>query len=60
MIRVLNLHFTLYRKHTSIIKEGEETKTKTYMALVWVSEPVTVEQYKNMPFRIDQMTPIRL
>ncbi|ORX92575.1 pseudouridylate synthase-like protein 10 [Basidiobolus meristosporus CBS 931.73] len=51
---------------TSIIKEGEETKTKSYSCLVWVSNEVTEEllqqanQFNNTEFVIHQRTPIRV
>jgi len=49
-----------------IIKEGEETKRKTYSALVWISKIVTPEiidkinQYQDKEFTIQQQTPIRV
>ncbi|CAG8538815.1 17464_t:CDS:10 [Acaulospora morrowiae] len=48
-----------------IIKEGEETKTKTYSALVWSSKKVTpdviekINVYKD-GLTIEQQTPIRV
>ncbi|KAI8990896.1 hypothetical protein BDF20DRAFT_841383 [Mycotypha africana] len=53
-------------KYTSIIKEGEETKTKQYRALVWLSDPITdelierVNNYGSTPFTIQQKTPVRV
>ncbi|KAI8638371.1 hypothetical protein BD408DRAFT_373500 [Parasitella parasitica] len=52
--------------HTSIIKEGEETKTKRYRALVWLSEPLTdqvierINKTGSTPFTIQQKTPVRV
>ncbi|KAI8362539.1 hypothetical protein B0O80DRAFT_493515 [Mortierella sp. GBAus27b] len=51
---------------TKIIKEGEESKTKTYSALCWTSVPVTqamidaVNEFKDKPFYVEQQTPIRV
>ncbi|KAG0241393.1 putative tRNA pseudouridine synthase Pus10 [Actinomortierella wolfii] len=55
---------------TKIIKEGEETKTKSYSALCWVSQPVTQalldrintfgQQAGKEGFVVDQQTPIRV
>ncbi|KAI9484035.1 MAG: hypothetical protein EXX96DRAFT_162560 [Benjaminiella poitrasii] len=53
-------------EYTSIIKEGEETKTKRYRALVWLSEPLTDELIERInkvgstPFTIQQNTPVRV
>lgn len=53
-------------KYTSIIKEGEETKTKRYRALVWLSEPLTdqvierINKIGSSPFTIQQKTPVRV
>jgi tRNA pseudouridine synthase 10 len=60
-------HLTFIKpEYTSIIKEGEETKTKRYRALVWLSEPLTdevmerINQVGTKPFTIKQNTPIRV
>ncbi|GJJ75240.1 tRNA pseudouridine synthase 10 [Entomortierella parvispora] len=51
---------------TKIIKDGEDTKTKSYSALCWASEPVTptmieaVNAYNNKAFIVEQQTPIRV
>ncbi|KAF8950550.1 putative tRNA pseudouridine synthase Pus10 [Entomortierella lignicola] len=51
---------------TKIIKDGEETKTKSYSALCWTSNPVnqtmidTVNEYSNKSFYVEQQTPIRV
>ncbi|KAG2201278.1 hypothetical protein INT47_006781 [Mucor saturninus] len=51
---------------TSIIKEGEETKTKRYRALVWLSEPLTddlierINRIGSQEFTIQQKTPVRV
>ncbi|EPB86482.1 hypothetical protein HMPREF1544_06750 [Mucor circinelloides 1006PhL] len=53
-------------KYTSIIKEGEETKTKRYRALVWLSEPLAdqvierINKIGSSPFTIQQKTPVRV
>ncbi|KAL9551899.1 hypothetical protein MBANPS3_004036 [Mucor bainieri] len=53
-------------EYTSIIKEGEETKTKRYRALVWLSEPLTdqvierINKVGSSPFTIQQKTPVRV
>ncbi|GAN09896.1 pseudouridylate synthase 10 [Mucor ambiguus] len=53
-------------EYTSIIKEGEETKTKRYRALVWLSEPLTdqvierINKVGSVPFTIQQKTPVRV
>lgn len=53
-------------KYTTIIKEGEESKTKRYRALVWLSEPLTDELIERInkvgstPFTIHQKTPLRV
>lgn len=53
-------------EYTSIIKEGEETKTKRYRALVWLSEPLTdqvierINKVGSTPFTIQQKTPVRV
>lgn len=62
-IHVLNV---LFSEDTSIIKEGEETKTKRYRALVWLSEPLTdqlidrINQVGSQEFTIQQKTPVRV
>ncbi|CAM0141540.1 unnamed protein product [Umbelopsis sp. WA50703] len=49
-----------------IIKEGEQTKRKTYSALVWLSTPITDELIEKLnligskPFIVSQRTPIRV
>lgn len=64
-VQVRQLSF-IQPKHTSIIKEGEETKTKRYRALVWLSEPLTdevmerINKVGSMPFTIKQKTPVRV
>ncbi|KAL0083021.1 hypothetical protein J3Q64DRAFT_1751151 [Phycomyces blakesleeanus] len=51
---------------TKIIKEGEETKCKSYRALVWISQPITdeiiekVNKVGSAPFKIQQTTPLRV
>ncbi|KAF9177521.1 putative tRNA pseudouridine synthase Pus10 [Haplosporangium sp. Z 767] len=51
---------------TKIIKEGEETKTKSYSALCWTSNPVdqtmidAVNVYTDKAFFVEQQTPIRV
>ncbi|KAF9160922.1 putative tRNA pseudouridine synthase Pus10 [Actinomortierella ambigua] len=56
---------------TKIIKEGEESKTKDYSALCWVSQPVTrallerINTYgsgngEKGPLVVEQQTPIRV
>ncbi|KAG0304676.1 putative tRNA pseudouridine synthase Pus10 [Dissophora globulifera] len=51
---------------TKVIKEGEETKTKSYSALCWTSKPVdqamieAVNAYADKPFFVEQQTPIRV
>ncbi|OZJ06032.1 hypothetical protein BZG36_01122 [Bifiguratus adelaidae] len=51
---------------TRTIKLGEETKRKTYSALVWISKPVTqdvmdkLNQHGASEFIIQQRTPIRV
>ncbi|CEG68568.1 hypothetical protein RMATCC62417_04805 [Rhizopus microsporus] len=53
-------------KYLSIIKEGEEKKTKRYRALVWLSEPLTDELINKInescskECAIIQKTPIRV
>ncbi|KAI8369818.1 hypothetical protein EDC96DRAFT_478627 [Choanephora cucurbitarum] len=53
-------------EHLKIIKEGEETKTKQYRALVWLSEPLTdelvdrINQVGSKAFTIQQKTPVRV
>ncbi|CAG8488695.1 9316_t:CDS:2, partial [Diversispora eburnea] len=52
-------------KDLSIIKEGEENKTKTYSALVWISKKVTPEIIEKINkhkdgFILEQQTPIRV
>ncbi|RHZ80312.1 hypothetical protein Glove_137g76 [Diversispora epigaea] len=52
-------------KDLSIIKEGEENKTKTYSALVWISKKVTPEIIEKINkhkdgFTLEQQTPIRV
>ncbi|KAI7903497.1 uncharacterized protein BX663DRAFT_453015 [Cokeromyces recurvatus] len=60
-------HLTYIKpEYTNIIKEGEETKTKKYRALVWLSEPLTDELIERInkigstPFTIQQKTPVRV
>ncbi|CAG8448758.1 21618_t:CDS:10, partial [Gigaspora rosea] len=53
------------KQDLSIIKEGEETKTKTYSALAWISKKVTPEVIDEINkfhdgFTINQRTPIRV
>lgn len=49
-----------------VVKDGEDTKTKSYSALCWTSNPVTqkmvdaVNAYNNKSFIIEQQTPIRV
>ncbi|KAF9430557.1 putative tRNA pseudouridine synthase Pus10 [Podila epigama] len=49
-----------------IIKDGEESKTKSYSALCWTSKLVTqamidaVNVYNNKSFIVEQQTPIRV
>ncbi|CAO3567437.1 unnamed protein product [Mortierella alpina] len=51
---------------TKIIKEGEDTKTKSYSALCWTSNPVdqdmidAVNAHTNKAFFVEQQTPIRV
>lgn len=51
---------------TKVIKDGEETKTKSYSALCWTSKPVTqamidaVNEYNGKAFYVEQQTPIRV
>ncbi|KAF9579788.1 putative tRNA pseudouridine synthase Pus10, partial [Lunasporangiospora selenospora] len=51
---------------TKVIKEGEETKTKSYSALCWASNPVdstmidAVNQFTDKSFIVEQQTPIRV
>ncbi|KAG0261025.1 putative tRNA pseudouridine synthase Pus10 [Mortierella polycephala] len=51
---------------TKIIKEGEESKTKSYSALCWTSSPVdqtmidAVNMYTDKAFFVEQQTPIRV
>jgi tRNA pseudouridine synthase 10 len=64
-VQVRHLGF-IKPEYTSIIKEGEETKTKRYRALVWLSEPLTdevmerVNKIGSTPFTIKQKTPVRV
>lgn len=64
-VQVRHLSYT-EPKYTSIIKEGEETKTKRYRALVWLSEPLTdqvierINKIGSSPFTIQQKTPVRV
>ncbi|KAK9728368.1 hypothetical protein K7432_001156 [Basidiobolus ranarum] len=57
---------TIQPDQTSIIKEGEETKTKSYSCLIWTSKEVSTEllqlanQYSDNAFVIHQRTPIRV
>ncbi|PRP78687.1 hypothetical protein PROFUN_13426 [Planoprotostelium fungivorum] len=48
----------------SKIKEGEQTKTKNYRALVWISRSMTDEELRAITERkdlvIDQKTPVRV
>jgi len=49
-----------------VVKDGEDTKTKSYSALCWTSSPVTqamldaVNAFNNKSFKIEQQTPIRV
>ncbi|KAF9370908.1 putative tRNA pseudouridine synthase Pus10 [Podila verticillata] len=49
-----------------VVKDGEDTKTKSYSALCWTSNPVTqamldaVNAFNNKSFKIEQQTPIRV
>ncbi|KAG0370385.1 hypothetical protein BC939DRAFT_428055 [Gamsiella multidivaricata] len=49
-----------------VIKDGEESKTKSYSALCWTSNPVdqdmidAVNEYTNKSFSVEQQTPIRV
>ncbi|KAF9174838.1 putative tRNA pseudouridine synthase Pus10 [Mortierella sp. AD011] len=51
---------------TKIIKDGEETKTKSYSALCWTSNPVNqamvdaVNEFTSKSFYVEQQTPIRV
>ncbi|KAK3837525.1 MAG: hypothetical protein J3R72DRAFT_370915 [Linnemannia gamsii] len=51
---------------TKVIKDGEETKTKSYSALCWTSKPVNqamidaVNAYTGKAFYVEQQTPIRV
>ncbi|KAF9106303.1 putative tRNA pseudouridine synthase Pus10 [Mortierella sp. GBA35] len=51
---------------TKVIKDGEETKTKSYSALCWTSNPVdqtmisAVNEYTGKAFYVEQQTPIRV
>ncbi|KAF8937477.1 putative tRNA pseudouridine synthase Pus10 [Dissophora ornata] len=51
---------------TKVIKDGEETKTKSYSALCWTSKPVdqtmidAVNEYTKKSFYVEQQTPIRV
>lgn len=64
-VQVRHLSF-IKAEDTNIIKEGEETKTKRYRALVWLSEPLTDELIERInkvgsePFVIKQTTPVRV
>ncbi|KAG0041720.1 putative tRNA pseudouridine synthase Pus10 [Gryganskiella cystojenkinii] len=57
---------SLKSEDTKIIKDGEDTKTKSYSALCWASEPVTqtmldaVNAYNSKAFIVEQQTPIRV
>lgn len=62
----IQVFFFVCSEDTSIIKEGEETKTKRYRALVWLSEPLTdelierINQTGSKEFTIQQKTPVRV
>ncbi|PIA19659.1 hypothetical protein COEREDRAFT_90360 [Coemansia reversa NRRL 1564] len=64
-VQVYNLQI-IQSKDTSIIKEGEEQKTKHYCALVWFSQLLTEEKLTELnnigkqEMIIDQKTPIRV
>ncbi|KAI1312623.1 putative tRNA pseudouridine synthase Pus10 [Mortierella claussenii] len=51
---------------TKVIKDGEETKTKSYSALCWTSNPVdqvmidAINAYTSKSFYVEQQTPIRV
>ncbi|KAF9549026.1 putative tRNA pseudouridine synthase Pus10 [Mortierella hygrophila] len=57
---------SLRPEDTKVIKDGEETKTKSYSALCWTSKPVTqamidaVNEYNGKAFYVEQQTPIRV
>ncbi|RGB25704.1 hypothetical protein C1646_801714 [Rhizophagus diaphanus] len=65
LIQINNLTMVTERDLV-IIKEGEETKRKTYSALIWISKIVTPEiidkinQYQDKELTINQQTPIRV
>ncbi|CAG8598857.1 5108_t:CDS:10, partial [Scutellospora calospora] len=64
-VRCQRLTMITNKQDLSIIKEGEETKTKTYSALVWISKKVTPEIIDEINkfhdgFTIEQQTPIRV
>ncbi|KAF0381857.1 trna pseudouridine synthase pus10 [Gigaspora margarita] len=65
LVRCQRLTMITNKQDLSIIKEGEETKTKTYSALVWISKKVTPEVIDEINkfhdgFTIKQRTPIRV
>ncbi|CAG8618877.1 3281_t:CDS:10 [Cetraspora pellucida] len=65
LVRCHRLTMITNKQDLSIIKEGEETKTKTYSALVWISKKVTSEIVDEINklregLTIEQQTPIRV
>jgi tRNA pseudouridine synthase 10 len=58
--------FLSYSADTKLIKEGEESKRKSYQALVWFSQPLTQDivdrcnKKGRQPFVAYQKTPIRV
>jgi tRNA pseudouridine synthase 10 len=63
LIHVLDLQ-EVNEKQVSLLKEGEESKRKSYRSVIWAANPVTPETISGLSsqgeFVIDQLTPIRV
>jgi tRNA pseudouridine synthase 10 len=63
IIRVSEIKVTEDESVMEILKEGEESKTKLYRAVIWIEKSITGEQFAQLPsdpFEIIQETPIRV
>lgn len=59
-VQVSCLEFTDYEIARKILKQGEDSKTKTYQCLVWNKEPKDISILNLQDLMIKQKTPIRV
>jgi len=63
LVHVVDLQ-EVSEKQVSVMKDGEDTKRKSYRAVVWAAAPLTRETIEGLSttseFIIDQLTPVRV